>query len=112
MGNAREDVGPRGAAVTSDTLKYRLQGLELGVAGKVTERLSMFGGANFMKSKILENQDSDALGLSIANVAHTRHYNIDDVVWWLSRSYAHFDGSFEKRLREIAQANTIKLEAA
>lgn len=42
----------------------------------------------------------------------TRHYNIDDVVWWLSRSYAHFDGSFEKRLREIAQANTIKLEAA
>ncbi|KIN63343.1 putative outer membrane receptor for iron transport [Sulfitobacter noctilucicola] len=67
---AREDVGPRGASVTSDTLKYRIQGLELGVAGKVTERLSLFGGANFMNSKILESADSENVGLSVANVAH------------------------------------------
>lgn len=68
--NAREDIGPRGASVTSDTLKYRIRGLELGVAGKVTERLSLFGGANFMDSKILDSADSDNLGLSVANVAH------------------------------------------
>ncbi|KIN72634.1 putative outer membrane receptor for iron transport [Sulfitobacter guttiformis KCTC 32187] len=68
--NAREDIGPRGATVTYDTLKYRVQGLELGVAGKVTDRLSLFGGANFMKSKILESQDSDIRGLSLANTAH------------------------------------------
>jgi len=67
---AREDVGPRGATVTSDTLKYRIQGLELGVAGKMTERLSLFGGANFMSSKVLRSADSDNVGLSVANVAH------------------------------------------
>ena len=67
---AREDVGPRGASVTSDTLKYRIRGLELGVAGRVTERLSLFGGANFMSSKVLESADSDNIGLSVANVAH------------------------------------------
>ena len=69
-GNAREDIGPRGATVTSDTLKYRIRGLELGVAGKVNDRLSLFGGANFMNSKILESADSDNVGLSVANVAH------------------------------------------
>ncbi|UOA19269.1 putative TonB-dependent receptor BfrD [Sulfitobacter indolifex] len=67
---AREDIGPRGATVTSDTLKYRMRGLEFGVAGKVTERLSLFGGANFMDSKVLRSADSDNIGLSVANVAH------------------------------------------
>ncbi len=67
---AREDIGPRGATVTSDTLKYRIQGLELGVAGRVTDRLSLFGGANFMSSKVLESADGDNVGLSVANVAH------------------------------------------
>ncbi|GAA3871622.1 TonB-dependent receptor [Celeribacter arenosi] len=68
--NAREDSGPRGATVASDTLKYRIQGIELGVAGKVNERLSLFGGANFMSSEILESVDGDNVGLSVANVAH------------------------------------------
>jgi len=67
---AREDIGARGATVASDTLKYRIQGIELGVAGRVNERLSLFGGANFMKSKILESADSDNVGLTVANVAH------------------------------------------
>lgn len=68
--NAREDVGPRGASVTSDTLKYRIRGVELGVAGKVTERLSVFGGATMMDSKVLDSVDADAIGNSIPNVAH------------------------------------------
>jgi catecholate siderophore receptor len=67
---AREDIGARGATVASDTLKYRIQGLELGVAGRVSERLSLFGGANFMKSKILRSADSENVGFSVANVAH------------------------------------------
>lgn len=67
---AREDIGPRGASVASDTLKYRIRGLELGVAGKVNDRLSLFGGANIMRSEILESADSDNIGKSVANVAH------------------------------------------
>ncbi|MEQ6250218.1 TonB-dependent siderophore receptor [Sulfitobacter sp. HNIBRBA3233] len=67
---AREDIGPRGAAVTSDTLKYRIRGLELGLAGRVTEKLSIFGGANFMDSKVLDSADGENIGLSVANVAH------------------------------------------
>ncbi|MDO5757965.1 MAG: TonB-dependent siderophore receptor [Rhodobacterales bacterium] len=70
--NAREDIGPRGATVTYDTLKYRIRGLELGVAGNVNERLSLFGGATFMDSKIRKSQDSDAVGQSLANIAETQ----------------------------------------
>lgn len=73
--NAREDIGPRGSTVTYDSLKYRIRGLELGVAGNVNDRLSLFGGANFMNSKILESQDSEAVGLSLANIAHEQ-FNI------------------------------------
>ncbi|KHA51220.1 TonB-dependent receptor [Sulfitobacter geojensis] len=73
--NAREDIGPRGATVSYDTLKYRVRGLELGVAGKVNDRLSLFGGANFMDSKILESQNSESVGLSLANIAHEQ-FNI------------------------------------
>ncbi|MBI6630778.1 TonB-dependent receptor [Pontibaca salina] len=73
--NAREDIGRGSDAVTYDSLKYRIRGLELGVAGNVTDRLSLFGGANFMNSKILESQDSEAIGLSLANIAHEQ-FNI------------------------------------
>ena len=68
--NAREDIGPRGATVTSDTLKYRIQGLELGVAGNLTDRLGVFGGASFMNSKILESRDASNVGESLPNISH------------------------------------------
>lgn len=68
--NAREDVGPRGASVTSDTLEYRMRGIELGVSGNLTERVSLFGGATFMESKITDSVDTDTIGSSVANIAH------------------------------------------
>ncbi|CUH81006.1 TonB-dependent receptor [Tropicibacter naphthalenivorans] len=67
--NAREDVGPRGAQVTQDSLKYRLRGVELGVAGKV-DRLGLYGGAVFMTSEVLESADTTAIGQSVATIAH------------------------------------------
>lgn len=70
--NAREDIGPRGATVTSDTLKYHVQGLELGLAGKVTDRIGLFGGATLMRSEILASADATAVGKSVANIAETQ----------------------------------------
>ncbi len=68
--NAREDVGPRGATVTSDGLKYSVSGLELGVSGKLSERIGLFGGAVFMNSEVLESDVEGAEGDAIANIAH------------------------------------------
>ncbi|WGW03183.1 TonB-dependent receptor [Tropicibacter oceani] len=68
--NAREDVGPRGATVTQDTLKYRFRGIELGVAGKLNDRIGLYGGAVYMESEILESDDPTAIGESLATVAH------------------------------------------
>ncbi|MGB3244253.1 MAG: TonB-dependent siderophore receptor [Sulfitobacter sp.] len=73
--NAREDIGPRGNSATYDTMKYRVRGLEFGVAGRVNDRLSLFGGANFMDSEILESQDADAIGKTLPNFAHEQ-FNI------------------------------------
>lgn len=73
--NAREDIGPRGASVASDTLKYRMQGIELGVAGKLNDRIGLYGGAVFMQSEILESDDSDNVGESLATIAH-KQFNL------------------------------------
>lgn len=67
--NAREDIGPRGASVTSDTLEYRVRGIELGVSGKV-DRIGLYGGAVFMESEILESGDATNIGESLATIAH------------------------------------------
>lgn len=84
--NAREDIGPRGSTVTQDTLKYRIQGIELGVAGKVSDRIGLFGGATFMHSEILDSDDSNAVGEPIANIAHEQFnllatYDINKDLW-------------------------------
>ena len=70
--NAREDIGPRGAAVTSDTLKYKIEGLELGVAGRVGEKVGLFGGATWMRSEVLESDDDTNVGRNLANIAHAQ----------------------------------------
>ncbi|MGO4916968.1 TonB-dependent receptor [Pseudogemmobacter sp. W21_MBD1_M6] len=67
--NAREDIGGRGNSVTYDTLRYQVQGLELGVAGKVHDRLGLYGGLVLMDSEILESQDPNALGKKVPNIA-------------------------------------------
>ena len=69
--NAREDTGPRGAQVTTDTGKYRVRGFEASVGGKVFDRLSLFGGIVLMDSEVLESANADDVGKELANFAHT-----------------------------------------
>lgn len=69
--NAREVLGAGSTAVLDDTGAYRIQGVELGVAGNVTSALSIYGGAVFMDSEITESQRPTDLGEDFANIAHT-----------------------------------------
>jgi len=69
--NAREDSGGRGQpTVTTATGQHTIRGLELGFAGKVTDRLSIFGGAVLMNSEIEKSVDPTAVGQSFPNIAH------------------------------------------
>lgn len=69
--NAREDSGGRGQPqVTSDSGEYRIRGIELSVAGKVADRINLFGGAVFMQSEILKSSSEEAIGQEFPNIAH------------------------------------------
>ena len=67
---ARESVGTGATAQTLDTGKYRITGIELGVAGNLTEKLSLWGGATMMDSEILESANATNVGAEFANIAH------------------------------------------
>jgi catecholate siderophore receptor len=67
---ARETVGTGPSATTGDTGKYQVTGIELGVAGNVTDKLSVWGGATMMESEILESADVANQGMEFANIAH------------------------------------------
>ncbi len=69
-GQARETIGTGPSATTSDTGKYKVTGIELGVAGNVTDKLSLWGGATVINSEILESADAANLGMEFANIAH------------------------------------------
>lgn len=74
--NAREDSGGRGTPqVTTAVGQYTIRGLELGFAGKVTDRLSIFGGAVLMTSEIEKSVDAAAVGQSFPNIA-TQQFNL------------------------------------
>lgn len=68
--HGRESIGRGPGAVTDDTLKYRFRGIELGVAGRLGERVGLFGGANFMDSEILRSADAAIIGQPLATIAH------------------------------------------
>ncbi len=68
---AREAV----SGVTTSTLKYRVRGIEVGLAGNVTERLSLYGGATVMGSEVLESRTAANVGKGIANFAE-QQFNI------------------------------------
>ena len=59
----------RGAAATN-TLDYKISGIELGFAGNATERLSLFGGATFMQSEVTGSATESNVGQSMANMSH------------------------------------------
>lgn len=65
--NARETVGP----ILMDTAAYRVRGVELGWAGAITDRWSLFGGAVFLNTRMTESALPDQVGLPLANVANT-----------------------------------------
>lgn len=64
--NARETI----SGTTYDTAAYQVSGFEATVAGKVNDRLSLFGGIVLMDSVITESQTLANIGLPIANIAH------------------------------------------
>ncbi len=74
--NARETVA---SGVYDDTGEYRVRGLELGVAGNLTEKLSLFGGATLLDSEItesyLDSGPTSIIGNDFANIAH-KQFNL------------------------------------
>lgn len=69
--NARETVGSGATATLQDTGEYRVQGIELGIAGNVTRAFSLYGGAVFMDSEITKSAVATNVGADFANIAHT-----------------------------------------
>lgn len=68
--NARETVGSGPTSQLKDTGAYRVRGVEFGAAGKITDALSIYGGAVFMESEITKSQIATNLGAEFANIAH------------------------------------------
>ena len=82
--NAREVGTVNGVANTIVSgAAYRIQGIDLEAAGKITDKWSVFGGLVLMDSKILKSNvlppnlalHSSNVGLKLANVAH-QSFNI------------------------------------
>lgn len=69
--NARETVGTGAAAVVVGSGEYVIRGIDLGVAGKVNDRLSLFGGFVMMDSEVRESANPANVGKKLANIAHT-----------------------------------------
>ena len=64
--NARETVG----GVLASGAAYQVEGIDLEVSGKITDRWSVFGGLVLMKSKVLQSALPSNIGLQMANIAH------------------------------------------
>jgi len=73
--NAIETSGRGATATASDTGKYRIRGVELGLSGNATERLSIYSGINWMESEVLDSASASNIGLELANIAHEQ-FNI------------------------------------
>jgi catecholate siderophore receptor len=59
------------SAGTFNTGKNRVQGIEFGLAGNLTEKLSAFGGVTFMDSEVLESFTQANVGKTLSNFADT-----------------------------------------
>ena len=64
--NARETVN----GVLTSGAAYQVEGIDLEVSGKITDRWSVFGGLVLMKSKVLQSGIASNIGLQMANIAH------------------------------------------
>ncbi|MEH2469729.1 catecholate siderophore receptor [Nitrobacteraceae bacterium AZCC 2161] len=68
--NAREQLTVNGATQIVASAAYRVQGIDLGVAGKITDRWSVFGGLVLMDSRVLNSATPAFVGRDLANIAH------------------------------------------
>jgi catecholate siderophore receptor len=68
--NAREQLTVSGATQVVAGASYRIRGIDLGVAGKITDRWSVFGGLVLMESKVLNSATPAFIGHDLANIAH------------------------------------------
>ncbi|MEH2469724.1 catecholate siderophore receptor [Nitrobacteraceae bacterium AZCC 2161] len=64
--NARETQGNNIIAGAA----YRVRGIDLGAAGKITEKWSLYSGAVFMESRVQSSIDPTQIGVQLANIAH------------------------------------------
>ncbi len=69
--NAREITGAGAATVVSANAAYFVQGIDLEIAGKITDRWSVIGGFVAMKTQVTKSAYPSNVGLPLANVAHT-----------------------------------------
>jgi catecholate siderophore receptor len=77
--NARENI----AGVISASGAYRVQGIDLSVAGKITPQWSVFGGLVLMDTRVTESRVASNIGLPLANIANQSFnilskYNVTD----------------------------------
>jgi catecholate siderophore receptor len=68
--NARERVGQGPTATWSDKGAYVVQGVEFSVAGSITDRWSLFGGAVFMDSEVTKSETAANIGRRLGRNAH------------------------------------------
>ena len=65
--NARED---RERRILASGAAYQVEGIDLEVSGKITDRWSVFGGLVLMRSKVTQSAIASNIGLQMANIAH------------------------------------------
>lgn len=68
--NARETIGTGAAARLQDSAAYRVRGVQVGAAGNVTDKWSVFGGIVLLNSEVTESANNATLGQPLANIAH------------------------------------------
>ncbi len=64
--NARETVN----GILASGAAYQVEGIDLEVSGKITDRWSVFGGLVLMRSKVTQSAMASNIGLQMANIAH------------------------------------------
>ena len=68
--NARETVNVNGTNTLQSGAAYQVEGIDLEVSGKITDRWSVFGGLVLMRSKVTQTAIPGNIGLQMANIAH------------------------------------------
>jgi catecholate siderophore receptor len=68
--NARETAPVNGVNTLTSGAAYQVEGIDLEVSGKITDRWSVFGGLVLMRSKVTQSGIASNIGLQMANIAH------------------------------------------